>query len=61
MNGAIKLILGIILIIIALLVAILFTSWGHAVIEFLKGLVIILVIFAGIILFIIGISEISSK
>lgn len=61
MNSVIKIILGILLILIPLFVAISFTTWGRAVVELLKGLVIILVIFAGIILLIIGISELPSK
>ncbi|UCD20706.1 MAG: hypothetical protein JSW08_02940 [archaeon] len=61
MNTAVKIILGIILVLIALFVAIAFGSWGHAVVEFLKGLVIVLVIVVGLILLVIGFSEASSK
>ncbi|MEM1535649.1 MAG: hypothetical protein QXL88_02135 [Candidatus Pacearchaeota archaeon] len=60
MNAIVKIILGIILIVIPLILAITFASWGKAVIELLKGAVIILVIAAGIVLLIIGISELSS-
>lgn len=60
MNAIIKIILGIILIVVPLLIAICFASWGRAVIELLKGLVIIALIVAGILLLVIGISDLSS-
>jgi len=61
MNSIAKIILGIILVIVPLFVAIAFNSWGHAVIELLKGIVIILVIVVGILLLFMGISESGSK
>ncbi len=61
MNGAIKLVVGIVLIVAALLVAILVGSWGWAVVQFLKAIVIVLVIIAGILLIIIGSGELSTK
>ena len=57
MNSAAKIILGIILILVPLILAIIFGSWGHAVVEFLKAIVIILIIVVGIFLVIIGANE----
>jgi len=42
---------------VPLILAIIFGSWGHAVVEFLKAIVIILIIVVGIFLVIIGANE----
>lgn len=57
MNKWIEILIGVILIVVPILLAIIFSSWGIAAIELIKGAVIILVVLAGIIMLAVGISD----
>jgi hypothetical protein len=59
MNKWIEVILGIILIIAPLYVALAWGSWGQATIEFIMGGIVVGVILIGLLLLILGISDIK--
>ncbi|MCS7134535.1 MAG: hypothetical protein NZ889_01605 [Candidatus Pacearchaeota archaeon] len=61
MHPILKILIGIILIIVPLFVVLTFSSWARAVIELLKGGIIVLVILAGIIFIILGVIDLSTK
>ena len=60
MNKWIELILGIILIIAPLYVALYWGAWGAATLQFIMGGIIVGVILIGILLLILGISDLKS-
>jgi len=57
MDKWIEILIGVILIVVPILLAIIFSSWGIAAIELIKGAVIIFVVLAGIIMLAVGISD----
>jgi hypothetical protein len=59
MNKWIELILGIILIIIPLYVALYWGAWGQATLQFIMGGIIIGVVLIGLLLIVLGISDIK--
>lgn len=59
MNKWLELVLGIALIIVPIICALNFLDWGKAAIHFLMGAVIVCVVLVGILLIILGISEIK--
>jgi len=62
MNKWIELLLGIILVLIPIFVVTsvpTFVSWGKAALEFIKGGIVVLLVFVGIVLLILGISDLK--
>lgn len=59
LKGFFKIIVGILLVIIALLVAISFKSWGQATLELIKGGIILAIIFVGLIFLMLGFTDIK--
>jgi len=57
MNKWLEILVGLILIIVPILAAIIFPSWGQATIAFLKGGVICFVALIGILFLLLGISD----
>jgi len=59
LNNLIKVIIGLILVIVAVWFAINFPSWGKAVLDLIKGGIVLLVIFIGLILILLGFSDLK--
>ena len=59
LNNLIKVIIGLILIIVSVWFAITFTSWGKAVLDLIKGGIVLLVLFIGLILILLGFSDLK--
>ncbi len=59
MNKWIELLLGLILVIVPIVIAVYFVSWGAATIAFLKGGVICLIVLIGLLLIMLGISDLK--
>lgn len=59
LNNLIKVIIGLILIIVAVWFAITFTSWGKAALDLIKGGIVLLVLFIGLILILLGFSDLK--
>jgi hypothetical protein len=57
MNKWLEILIGLILLIIPILIAIIFTSWGTATIAFLKGGVICFVALIGLLFLMLGLSD----
>lgn len=62
MNKWFEILLGIVLIVIPILIVTLvptFYNWGFAALEFLKGGIVVFIVFVGIIFLILGISDLK--
>jgi hypothetical protein len=59
MNKWLEILLGLILVIIPILIAINFLTWGEAAISFLKGGIICFVVLIGLLFLLLGISDLK--
>ncbi|MGB9708075.1 MAG: hypothetical protein ACPLXC_01975 [Candidatus Pacearchaeota archaeon] len=62
MNKWLEILIGLILVVVPIILVTsvpLFFNWGHAALEFLKGGVVIALVFIGILFLIIGISDLK--
>jgi hypothetical protein len=62
MNKYLEILIGLILVIIPILIVTLvptFYNWGHAAVEFIKGGIVIVLIIVGILLVVLGISDLK--
>jgi hypothetical protein len=59
LNNLIKVIIGLILIIVAVWFSITFTSWGKATLDLIKGGIVLVVLFIGLILIMLGFSDLK--
>jgi len=59
LNNLIKVIIGLILVVVAVWFSINFSDWGEALINIIQGGVVLMVIFIGLILIILGFSDLK--
>ena len=59
LNNLIKVIIGLILLVIAVWFSINFSDWGKALIDIIQGGIVLVVIFIGLILIILGFSDLK--
>jgi len=59
-KGLFKLVAGIILIVAALWVSIAYPGWGRAALDLLQGAIILFVILVGLIVFVIGLTDLKA-
>jgi hypothetical protein len=59
LNNLIKVIIGLILVIVAVWFSINFTSWGRATINLIQGGIVLMVIFIGLVLILLGFSDLK--
>ncbi len=59
LSNLVKVIIGLILVIVAVWFSIAFSSWGRAVLELIQGGIVLIVIFIGLILILLGFSDLK--
>lgn len=59
-KALLKVIGGLLILIVAALIGIQFQSWGHALVELIKGSILLAIILTGIFFIIIGFSDLKS-
>ena len=59
LNNLIKIIIGLILVIVAIWFSITFSDWGKALIDIIQGGIVMMVIFIGLILLMLGFSDLK--
>ena len=59
LNNLIKVVIGLILVVVAIWFSIYFSDWGKAVIDIIQGGIVLVVIFTGLILIMLGFSDLK--
>tara|TARA_Y100000034_G_C6566388_1_gene245298 strand:+ start:198 stop:386 length:189 start_codon:yes stop_codon:yes gene_type:complete len=59
LNNLIKIVIGLIIVIVAIWFSITFSDWGKALIDIIQGGIVLMVIFIGLILIMLGFSDLK--